>query len=176
MHTNLLPSFPFYPIPEETLSSRTKGRHLDFSENLRIYHINSIDELSTEEICSRVLISKSTVERVIKDFENSHRMLSIFPSIRWKRAIRYPVVQDCIKDYIQDRLECFTAVDLKSHIKSKRNIDIPVHQIRFHLKSACNLSYKRGASRPIKLDAKREALLKQLFCLKLAKRLQDTKL
>ena len=134
--------------------------------------MNSIDELSTDEICSRVLKSKSIVEIVIKDFENSHRMLNILPSIRWKRAIRYPVVQD----YIQDKLECFTTVDLKSHIKSKLNIDMPVHQVRFHLKSACNLSYKRGASRPIKLDAKREALLKQLFCLKLSKKLQDTKL
>ena len=123
-----------------------------------------------------MLLSKSTTERVIKDFENSYRMLNIFPSIQWKRAISYPMVQDCIKDYIQDRFECFIDVDLKSHIKSKLNIGILVHQIRFHLKSDCNLSYKRGASCPIKLDTKREALLKQLFYLKLSKKLQDTKL
>ena len=55
-------------------------------------------------------------------------------------------------------------------------IVIPLQQIRKHLKKKEHLSYKKGSSRPIDLNADRLRLLKILLWVKLAQKLPEIKM
>ena len=90
--------------------------------------------------------------------------------------IESPLVVKWIADYIPKQTKCFTAAHIQAHIIKEHLIVIPLHQIRQHLKLAHNLSYKKGNPRPALLDTNRIRFIKQLFCVKFARRLSDVKI
>ena len=165
----------FYFRPEETLTERKKGQHLDFSEKLKIYHLHSINGMDSREISAEHNVSLSTIRRIVATFDECQDMTALFKSIRWKRSINYPEVQRWIKEFVDNVTEWFTSNDVFSYVKERLCINIPLHQIRRDLRDTHNLSFKKGRSRPIKLNQRKLILQKQLFWIRLAKEFDNIK-
>ena len=116
------------------------------------------------------------MHRIIKDFESWKTSFALMTSVRWKKMINYPSVQKWIKEYIERESAWFTSLDVRNYVKEKIGVSVPPHQIRLHLKTVHNLSFKKGSSRPINSNTERITLLKQLYRIKLSKELQEVKI
>ena len=165
----------FYSQAEETLKTRYKGQHLDYAEKMRLYNMYSLSKTKIDDICKAYSVSNSTMNRIIKEFENWKDSSNLMTSVRWKTVIKYPSVQKLIKEYIEKESSWFTSIDVRNYVKKSIGISVSLHQIRRHLKTIHNLSFKKGSSRPISLNTERIALLKQLFWIKLSKELEGVK-
>jgi len=80
-------------------------------------------------------------------------------------------VKQTIENFLKICQYSFTSRDIKAHIQKELSVDIPLNQIRKHLKSVHGLSYKRGTRRPITLDKTRVEMLQRLFSVMLINRI-----
>ena len=81
-----------------------------------------------------------------------------------------------VSKYVSEQTGCFTAIDVRNHIKDQLLVSMPLHQIRKHLRSKEKLSYKKGNPRPVNLDVSRIKLSRQLFWIRLANQLPGIKM
>ena len=161
--------------PEESLVKREKSVHLTFDQKLHVYRSYKKRE-TLSNIWQRTGISLSTAKRIAKDFSTKLIRGQQYTKIRWRKMIESSLVVKWIADYIPKQTKCLTVAHIQAHIIKEHFIVIPLHQIRQHLKLAHNLSYKKGNPRPALLDTNRIRLIKQLFCVKFARRLSDVKI
>ena len=109
----------------------------------------------------------------MKDFEGL--------GIRWNKnkpkAYRNLMAsKDLIKEatiFQKDSNLPFVAKDIKTLIQEIYKVSLPIHIIRETMKSELSLSYKKGKSRPFNLDLIRQDCLKNLFALRIIKKLND---
>ena len=93
-----------------------------------------------------------------------------------KKIHSIKVVSKWISKFASEQAGCFTSIDVQRHVKNQLLIFVPLHQIRQHLKEKDRLSYKKGNPRPINLDLSRVRLLRQLFCVRIAKHIPDVQM
>ena len=97
----------FYSHTEETLKTRNKGQHLDFAEKMRLYNMYSLSKTKIDDICKAYSVSNSTMNRIIKEFENWKDSSNLLTSVRLKTVIKYPSIQKLIKEYIEKESSWF---------------------------------------------------------------------
>ena len=136
---------------------------MNYSEKLRLYNMYSLSKTKIDDKSKSYSVNNSTMNRIIKEFENWKDSLNLMTSERWKTVIKYQSVQKLIKEYIEKESSWFTSIDVRNYVKKSIGISISLYQIRWHLKTIHNLSFKKGSIRPLSLNTEKIALLKQLF-------------
>ena len=161
--------------PRDTLMNREKGAHLTYDQQLYIYSsYNEGEKLA--DLCKRVGVSTSTCKRIIKIFSKNLDRNRIYCRIRCRKVIDSIAIKNWISNFVRSQTACFVASDVQARIQKQLRVVVPIHQIRMHLKKVHNLSFKKGNPRLAWLDFEKIKLMRRLFCLKLAQRLNEIKL
>ena len=112
-------------------------------------------------------ISSSTMRRIIQSPKTS-AMKYIKTVITWYSELSsFETLMNFIESFIKITRTPFTWTDIWRIISEEFNIAVKPHVIRRVLKKDFALSYKKGSSRPTKLDEDRQMWLKSLFWLNL---------
>ena len=78
-----------------------------------------------------------------------------------------------MKEFIESQKFPYTAIDVKSYLKSKLDIDLPVQWIRKWLRNKFNYSFKRFSSKPINIDLEKLSKLRKIFSIKFSKNVNE---
>ena len=166
----------FLQNPFTSLMNRKKFEHLTFAQKNWIYWWHESEGKSINQLSQLTETSTSTIRRIIEEFRSNIKRSEIYTNIRWRKSIKSRAVSKWISKFASDQTGCFTSADVQRHVKNQLLIWVPLHQIRKHLKEKDRLSYKKGNPRPINLDVSRVKLLKQLFWIRIAKKVSNIRM
>ena len=161
---------------EKSLKERNKGQRLTdrqiFWINDRLkYHIET-----EEEMIQKYGISASTLKRVVK---NSLVPLKINVGQSFQTYSEWcnsDIIMYFIGWFLESTKHPFTWHDIQKYIMDKLEIEMKPHIIRRLLRDKFNKRYKKGSSRPTKLDFKKHSWTNAFFCVKLLSILHSLKM
>ena len=121
-------------------------------------------------------ISASTLKRVVK---NSLVPLktNVGQSFQtYSEWCNSDIIMDSIGWFLESTKHPFTWHDIQKYIMDKLEIEMKPHIIRRLLRDKFNKRYKKGSSRPTKLDFKKHSWTNAFFCVKLLSILHSLKM
>ena len=169
-------SIQLFENPIQRLLNRNKWAHLTYREQLHVYDEYKNKGKSINDICREYGLSLPTVKRVIKLFSTTINRANIYTKIRCRKLIEFLAVQNMIRKYVESTDGPFVASHIQQHLEQTLSVWIPLHQIRFFLKTDLHLSFKRGSKRPSNIDRSRSIVLKRLYAVRLTQKLPTIKL
>ena len=89
--------------------------------------------MTKSEMCWKFSLSLSTILRIENDFKEEHKNFSNFKR-NPQKLINSSLIQQKIKEYIDNSNHPYTAKEIQHEIKIKLKILIPLHIIRWILK------------------------------------------
>ena len=163
--------FSFMKDPQITLKERTKHQKLAYQEQLYIFSRFSKDGLSIRQLCSEYYISRTTIMKIFKNFEGKGlRWNKAFPTTHRHLKASQKLIEE-IEIFHKESNTPFVVKDVQAFIRNKHKIVMPLHIIRDTMKNELGLSYKKGKSRPFKLDPVKQCYIKSLFGIRIIRKL-----
>ena len=115
-----------YPNPVETLGIRSRSR-LSYAEKLEIMKMIRKNLLNKSEICEKWSISRSTISRIIKEFESKksphYSQVRPLPS----KLLQSKRIYALIAEYLKSQDKPFTSKTIQSKIIQDLGMKIPFH-------------------------------------------------
>ena len=115
---------------------------------------------SRESICEEYKVSESTLKNIIQEFNSGESCKHTKLEKHASKIIQSKHIQDYIKEYIENNTDPFWLDDEIKYIKQKWDVVVQKHQLRKFIRDKMKLSYKKGGSRPSKLNLRFQNLLK----------------
>ena len=128
---------------------------------------------SRESICEEYKVSESTLKNIIQEFSSGESCKHTKLEKHASKIIQSKHIQGYIKEYIENNTDPFWLDDVIKYIKQKWDVVVQKHQLRKFIRDKMKLSYKKGGSRPSKLNLPLQSLLKWLFWIRLTKKLKN---
>ena len=161
----------FVKDPELTLMEWKRYQRLTFHERLHILKKFTKEGSSIKQICSEYCINVETIKRIINEFRNHKvRWNNPLPKTCRQMKASQKLIEE-VAEFCKTSDHPFVTGDLSIFIKNKWRVNIPTHVIRETMKKELRLSFKKGKSRPFKLDFIKQNYTKSLFAVKIIKKL-----
>ena len=158
-----------FPSKDITLSKRSKGQHLSYTEKFHIINMDKYQSLPEDEIWAIYRIIYCTFIRI----QNAFKFGSLPRLSEWRRMpsklLHSKFVQEKISHFVNQAQTQVTAKDVQPFFKNFTGVQIPSHIIIKILKQKLNYVWKRISLRVIDLNFERNEQLKVLYSVKFSK-------
>ena len=162
----------YYEIDDEeewkSLKLKSKFNRLSNSIRLEIFISHYKKLISRSKISENLCIPYSTVNSVIRNFENDPSRAKYWFSSTFATISKSKLIRNTINKFIQSYDKPFTSNQIIRYIKELTGADISRLELISYMKNFLKMSYKRVSSRPIQANSKRNMLLKSIFLLEFA--------
>ena len=158
-----------FPSAEITLSKRSKGQHLSYTEKLHIMNMHKHQGLQENEIWALYRVSHSTFRKIQIAFK-----FGTLPRFsEWRRIpsklLHSKLVVEKVDRFVNQSQSSVTVKDVQLYLLKSIGVQIQSHIIVKILKKKLRYSWKRTSQRKVNLDFERNEQLKVLYNVRLAK-------
>ena len=161
--------------PKETLPKRRKRSRLSYDEKIEVVKMLRSGWYTKFEICWRWNISMSTINRILRDFDESRPSPFSEKKVLFWKFEESKLLQKLIDNYLISQDKPFTSKSIQSMLRQELKVLIPLHIIRKMLKENNRQSWKRIPSRVSKWSFEILKYQKFLFWVKFSKWLSHLK-
>ena len=167
-HTGKIYSFAqsnFIEDAEFALKRRNKKQRLSLDEKILIYISVKFQKQRIIDVARKFGVSIGTVYSILRKLKVCQPNLFSEAGRISRKILVSRRVSNLIGDYLDNTTHPFTWEDISRFIFKSLGIRLKREDVAKILKRVLNMSYKRGQSRPVGFDKKRQDLLKSYFAI-----------
>ena len=150
------------------LKAKSKFGRLSSSVRLKILVSHYKGLIPRSRISETLCIPYSTVNSVIRNFENDPAATKGWFSSGFATISKSKSIRNVVNKFIQSHNKPFTSNQITRYVKELTGAEISRSEVIDYMKKNLKMSFKRVSSRPIKANSNRNMLLKSVFLLEFA--------
>ena len=148
-----------------------RGCKIKDTTKLTILKMHFKEKLSINQISNALLISYSSVSRVISQFNRNPKNSNDWFESSVMKVSESWAIKQAIKNYVQNSSSIFNSNDIAKYVLQTFNVKIQKRCIIKFLKEDMNMSYRKASSRPSQASSRSNQIFKLLFYIEFANNL-----